>query len=77
MPSGDNVTTRGHHGKCLGRHHYVWLTTDVHSTQINQWKKQLLDSAPSLVDGRHTKAVGVDVDELYKKSGKLEMERDF
>ena len=49
----------------------------VHPTQITQWKKQLLDSTPSLFEGRHTKAVDVDVDELYKKIGKLEMERDL
>ena len=49
----------------------------VHPTQITQWKKQLLDLAPSLFEGRHTKVNNVDVDELYKKIGKLEMERDF
>ena len=49
----------------------------VHPTQITQWKKQLLDQAPSVFEGRQTKADHVDVDELYKKIGKLEMERDF
>jgi transposase len=49
----------------------------VHPTQITQWKKQLLDQAPSVFEGRHVKADHVDVDELYKKIGKLEMERDF
>ena len=49
----------------------------VHPTQITQWKKQLLDSASTLFEGRQTKASTVDVDELYKKIGKLEMERDF
>jgi hypothetical protein len=37
----------------------------------------LPESAASLFEGRHTKADNVDVDELYKKIGKLEMERDF
>ncbi|HQU00539.1 MAG TPA: IS3 family transposase [Acidimicrobiales bacterium] len=49
----------------------------VHPTQITQWKKLLLDQAPSVFEGRHAKADTVDVDELYKKIGKLEMERDF
>ena len=49
----------------------------VHPTQISQWRKQLLDQASSVFEGRQTKAVNVDIDELYKKIGKLEMERDF
>jgi len=31
----------------------------------------------SVFEGKHTKADVVDVDELYKKIGRLEMERDF
>jgi transposase-like protein len=50
---------------------------DVHPTQITQWKKQLLELAPSVFEGKHTKADVVDVDALYKKIGRLEMERDF
>ena len=49
----------------------------VHPTQVTQWKKQLLDQASSVFEGRQTKTASVDVDELYKKIGKLEMERDF
>ena len=49
----------------------------VHPTQVTKWKKQLLDQASSVFEGRQTKAASVDVDELYKKIGKLEMERDF
>ena len=49
----------------------------VHPTQVTQWKKQLLDQASSVFEGRQTKVASVDVDELYKKIGKLEMERDF
>jgi transposase len=50
----------------------------VHPAQISAWKKQLLEDAPSVFEGkRPAKSDVVDVDELYKKIGKLEMERDF
>ena len=51
----------------------------VHPAQISAWKKQLLESAGSVFEGkRQVKSdVDIDIDELYKKIGKLEMERDF
>ena len=50
----------------------------VHPAQISTWKKQLLESAGSVFEGkRPVKSEAVDIDELYKKIGKLEMERDF
>ena len=50
----------------------------VHPSQITAWKKQLLEDAPSVCEGkRPSRSTEVDIDELYKKIGKLEMERDF
>ena len=50
----------------------------VHPSQITAWKKQLLEDAPSVVEGkRPSRSTEVDIDEIYKKIGKLEMERDF
>jgi len=50
----------------------------VHPTQIAQWKKLLLDSASSVFEAKTgPKTEAVDVDALYKKIGRLEMERDF
>ena len=57
-----------------------WLAQiyDVHTTPIAQWKKQLVESATSVFEGKNTRAEeNVDVHALYKKIGRLEMERDF
>jgi len=51
----------------------------VHPTIISRWKAQLLDSAESIFqDGRTKKKQEVpNVDELYQKIGKLEVENDW
>jgi len=54
----------------------------VHSSQIQKWKKTVLEGMTSLLDGKG-KVVpkGLvpeeEVEGLYKKIGKLEVERDF
>ena len=52
----------------------------VHPTQVSQWKKELLDNAGSLFEGkRGPKPVNAqsDPDRLYAKIGQLNMELDW
>ena len=53
---------------------------DVHATQINQWKRQVLDLLPELFTDK-TKALQVDyesqLEELYQQIGRLNVENDF
>jgi transposase len=52
----------------------------VHPTQVNQWKRELLDNAGSLFEGkRGPKPVDAqgDPDRLYAKIGQLGMELDW
>lgn len=54
----------------------------VHPSQIQNWKKALLDGAASLFNGNASAVPqGLvpeeEVEALYKKIGKLEVERDF
>ena len=52
---------------------------DVHASQITDWKKQLLNSAPD-VFGKGAKKVeesAETVQELHAKIGQLTMENDF
>jgi len=52
----------------------------VHPTQVSQWKKELLDNAGSLFEGKRgpkpTNAQS-DPDRLYAKIGQLNMELDW
>jgi transposase-like protein len=53
---------------------------EVHPTQVNQWKKELLDNVSSLFDGkRGPKPVNTqnDPERLYAKIGQLNMELDW
>ena len=52
----------------------------VHPTQVNQWKKELLDNADSVFEKkRGPKAINAesDPDRLYAKIGQLNMELDW
>lgn len=52
----------------------------VHSTQINKWKKQLLDGAVEVFSKKVDNSEQQHVDEcdrLYKKVGQLQVEVDW
>lgn len=53
---------------------------EVHATQINQWKKQLLEESKQLFSGRHGKdmdAVTQERDRLYTQIGQLLVELEW
>ena len=52
----------------------------VHVSQINDWKKQLVQSAPEVFDGKQARraaAVEAEQDRLYRQIGKLQVEVDW
>ena len=53
---------------------------EVHPTQINQWKRQALESLPEVFGGRQVRqeaAQEVERDRLYQQIGKLQVELDW
>ena len=52
----------------------------VHSTQINQWKRELKEALPSIFAGKRSteeKNQEKMVDDLYKRIGQLEMDNNW
>ena len=52
----------------------------VHSSQINRWKKDLLETAPEAFSqnkDREAKRVEMERDQLYRKVGQLQIEVDW
>ena len=52
----------------------------IHPTQINNWKKQALDSIPEAFSVKRKKQENANeelLDELYKQIGQLKVENEF
>jgi transposase-like protein len=50
----------------------------IHPNVIGGWRKQLLENSASVFEvGGAKEEAAVDTNELYRKIGQLEMERDF
>lgn len=52
---------------------------ELHPNQISQWKQEFLEKSSDVFDKKSSqpKEKEVDLDKLYVKIGKLEVERDF
>ena len=52
---------------------------ELHPNQISQWKQEFLEKSIDVFDKKSSKpkTQEVDLDKLYAKIGKLEVERDY
>jgi transposase-like protein len=55
------------------------LKFEIHPTQINKWKKDFISNALAAFNVSHKNDDDeqIDVEQLYSKKGRLEIERDF
>jgi transposase-like protein len=51
----------------------------VHPTQVNQWKRKLLDDAPGLFERENgsRRSEAFETEQLYEQIGRLKMELDW
>lgn len=52
----------------------------IHPNMVSTWKRELLDNAPELFEGKKKSAKQANepsADELYREIGRLTVERDF
>ncbi len=52
---------------------------ELHPNQISTWKHEFLEKSTSVFEKKNKKSTEevIDIEKLYNKIGKLEMERDF
>lgn len=50
---------------------------DVHPNMISKWKQQFIEHSAKVFDKGENNENKVDIEKLYSKIGKLEIERDF
>ena len=52
---------------------------ELHPNQISQWKQEFLEKSKDVFDKKSPKSKEeqIDLDKLYAKIGKLEVERDY
>lgn len=54
---------------------------EIHPTLVSQWKRELLDNATSVFEGKNggktAQKTQEEIDTLYREIGKLTVERDF
>lgn len=57
--------------------HEIAAKHQIHPTQVTQWKRQLVERAADVFDGKRTDEKAEDSAQLYAKIGELMVERDF